>query len=731
MGFLEEAKKQGYSEKEAKDFADRVTKARKAGYTDDEIKGFLDENGMIPQAKTPEIRARLPDEGIRTGSIRAPMSPSEEATDIIRRGKPSEFTKELLDAAPEVLGATTMTMAAGPVGIPAAAGLAALGGAGGKGYELAAKELTGAPGAPTTSGEALKEVTGAATRQLVAEGAGRAVIKAIGRVLRGGFFEPAPNLSGKRVTEVLSDKVANKEALLAGKKPKITKEDLLKTPDINAKDLFESFGGNYTASQMSNSRTLDVLDNMAQGSFIGGGTMDTVYHSQQKTVKDISDTIADNLMREGQEKLSDRQLGQMFVDTVQDGRKAFNTAAEKVFRNVDDIIYQGMQQANPEEVNPFLFPGKTGTTVATPPSVMGNEGLPDIIPTKRPSESGYVNVKPLIDRAKEIISDYGRVRNIGKSDAGGKLFDSIAALPETMTFGDAQLLRSVLLDDVRSLRKSGGGRELRYASEFAGLADGQMEKAAKNLSGEALKAWRDANKFWKFGVTNFDNKFIKGLIDNQKTNWSEVGDLIFRSGDDDAVRTARKTLRAAEFTSKKNSEGPQIDFNKTWRQMQAGYYDSLIRKNTTPEGDFNARGLLADLNNRKTERTIKAAFNNDQLNAVKNFARAASLAESKNATKTGSMVIQFAQGGALLSLMNPDEIFGDISGTIRKVAGGVILGPYVIAKLLTNPMTTRWLIQGVKTPITTGASGGLAARLGYSALKAQQDSSLPAEDEIK
>lgn len=797
MGLLEKAKAAGYSEKEAKDFETRVTKAKKAGYTNEEIQAFLEESGGIPAAKSPEIRAPNELDEPNAGSLRAPRSAADQTADLIRGGRPSTFTQEVMKDAPEIAGATAMVAAAPTgIGIPAAMGLAALGGAGGKGYQLAAQQLQGQP---MTSGGAAAEVAGAGARQGVAEGLGRAVIKAIGRVWRGGFFTPSEGMTKTTPDLVPEGRVANKEALFAGKKPPIPKEELLKKPDVSPKDLMESFGGNYTAAQMSNSRVLDTLDNMAQGSFFGGGIMDRTFSSQQKTVKQIGDTVADTFIAEGGQKLSDRQLGQLFVDTIQDGRAAFKTSAEKMFRNVDDTIYEGMQMASPE-----------GTTVSVGESIMGVPGMPETLPTKKPSQSGYVNVKPLVEKANDMISQYSRVRNIGKSDVGGTLLDKVAALPETMTFGDAQLLRSNLLEELRGLsQKPGEGKAARVAGELAGLADKQMETAAKNLSGEALKAWRDANKFYKFGKTNFDNQFIAKLAQSGKVNWEEVGDLIFRSGNVEEVHQARRALRAAEFASRKANGKPldvammyrgkqyvaepgelhadlaariagklgvpenqildkavmgfrkgdkwlnrqqasalaggtpgtaehlssqglmdrPIKATKAWRSMQAGYYESLIKKNTNVDGILKPDGLLKDLSNRKTERTINAAFNNDQLSAIRNFAKVAKMAESKNASGTGSMVIQFAQGGALLSMTNPGEILGDNQDLINKVAGGVLIGPPLLAKLLTNPMTTRWLIQGVRTPVSSGVSGALAARLGLSVLRAAQNQNLPTEDE--
>lgn len=821
MGFLEEAKKQGYSKEEATAFADRVTQARKAGYSDDEISSFLDQGSAIPTSKTPIIRAPNSLDQPPAGSIHAPIDTADQTSALLSRGRLSETGREMVKDAPEVLGATAMLAAGGTgVGIPAAMGLAALGGAGGKGYQLAAQELTKSPGAPQTPGQAALEVGAAGARQGIAEGAGRAVLKAIGRVVRGNFFNPTDEVLGG-ATASTADREANKAAMLAGKKPPVPKEELLKKPNVNADELMRAYGSNYTAAQMTNSRTLDTLDNMAQGSFFGGDIMDKAFHSQQKAVKDMSDSIAGMFVKDSSEKMSDRQIGQLFVDTIQNGKNAFKTASEKMFRNVDDLVYQNMQLANPEEVNPILFPGKTGTTVSTGESIMGAPGMPEVIPTKKPSEAGYVNTKPIAERASQIIQDYKRVSNVGKSDAGGTFLDKVAAVPESMPFGDAQLLRSGLLQEARNLAQE-GGQAYRFASELSGLADKQMETAASKLSGDALSAWRDANKFYKFGKTNFDNQFIQKLAQSGKVNWEEVGDLLFRSGNVEEVYQARRALRSAEFASKKaesmtpaelqvvtptkeaiakqgkpyalfqgnfeatkqtpafstyrmygehprsggnfpakdleamgipitgkearvkegvvptdfNPPKPEptnpVDFQQTWRQMQAGYYDSLLKKNTGVDGTFNPTGVLKDLNNKKTSRTIQAAFNNDQLNAIRNFARAAEIAKQGNPSKTGSMVIQIAQAGPIaLAMGNPGEIFGDDQNLFQRAGVGILLTPPLMAKLLTNPMTTRWLIQGIRTPISSGAAGGLTARLGLALVRAAKNSALPAEQDVQ
>lgn len=743
MSFLESAKKAGYSEAEAKDFQEKVTSARKAGYSDDEIQSFLNKGKGPPPTSTTigprSTAAPLADQG----SIHAPLSAADQTADLIRGGKTTPMADSLMDAAPEVAGATAM-LAAAPTGIgmlPAAA-LAATGGAGGRALQSITRSATGDPRAPATPGAAAADIGGAAVRQGMGEFLGRALIKSIGKVLAGPKFEMADGLGPSKVDPVTGQEVASgvinkaKEILkgnwFSSKPNKVDikkAEELLATKDADPSRIMEAFGSAYTAAQMTKSKAIDMLDNLAQGSFFGSGTMDKVFAQQKNTIKTISENIADSFTKETGQKMSDRQLGQLFVDTIQDGRTAFHTASEKMFRNVDDLVYENMQLANPEEVNPFIYPGETGTTVANPPSVMGAEPLPDVIPTKKPSESGYVNTKPLIEKAKELLADYGRVRNIGKTEAGGNLLDKVAALPDTMPFGDAQLLRSVLLEEKRQLARE-GGRSLRFATEFSGIVDAQMEKAASRLSGDALTAWRDANKFYKFGKQNFDNDFINKLTRDGKVNWEEVGDNIFRSGNVDEIYKTRRALRTAEFMSKKAGEGAPVDFQKTWRQMQSGYYESLLRKNTTPDGNFNPDGLLKDLNNKKTSRTIQAAFNNDQLNAVKNFARVAKLAESGNKSGGMSMAIQLGQGGLILALANPMNVFGDYGDQNVTLLGAasVLIPPIGIAKLLTSPMATRWLIQGLKTPISSGASGGIALRIAHALVRAKQNSVIPAEE---
>lgn len=706
MSFLDKAKQVGMSEQDARVFKAFVQKAKSNKFSNEEILQAW-ENRTAPVKET---KIRAPDpilDSPPSGEIRPPMSAAEMTTDLIRRGRPTSLAKGIAEYAPETLGAAALVTAGAPATIPSAMALAALGGAGGRGYQLASRSLTGAPGAPQlkpgeiVSGEALRDVAGAGVRQGVAEGLGRIVLRTIGRVIRGGMFKPTEEAAGP----LLERRESIKAARLAG-----NKVDLLKARGTPPRDLMEAYGGRYTAAQMTDSRVIDVMDNMAQGSFFGGGTMDRAYLAQQKSLKEMGDTVADAIMREGQEQLTDRQLGQLFVDTVNDGRTAFKASAEKMFRNVDDIVYEGMQKGA-QQIFPKQAAGMAEKMARTP----------------KPTEYGYVNTKPIAERASQILSEYKRISNIGKSEAGGTFLDKVASIPERLSFGDAQLLRSGLLEEVRNLAKE-GGQGLRFARELAGLTDSQMERSAANLGGEALEAWRSANKFYKFGKTNFDSTFIQKLASNEKTNWSEVGDLIFRSGDDEAVREARRAIRAASFTTR---EAPKpVEFQKTWRQMQAGYYESLLKKNTDPlTGNLKAEGLLKDLSNRKTERTIKAAFSNDQLNAIRNFAKVAHLADPKNRAHSGVNMIQWAQGGAILALTNPFDIVpDDMEGLIRKVGGGILIGPYVISKMLTNPMATRWLIQGIRTPIASGAAGGLGARLGLAAVRAAQDTQTLEED---
>ena len=307
------------------------------------------------------------------------------------------------------VGAAGMVAAAPPVGIPAAAALAALGGAGAEGVrQLAVRAAPGEPepgSVPETSGETVKGLLKTGVEQAFYETGGRLAIKAIGKILAP--FKGTVTEVGKTVDKKLRE-----------------------------------FGSSLMSSQMTSVRTLDVMENMARGSFFGSGTMIAKEAEQNVALMKMSEDVSKKFAREVSSKLSDRDAGELFADTVLEGRTAFKTVAEKLYRNVDDLVDE----------------------VVTKSGKLKSEATGQF-------KKAVVETTALKNRANALAVEFARIKDIGKSDAGGKLIDNIRQLDDVISFGDAQMLRSNLLNVARDLKSFGGDSKANaIASEMAGFA---------------------------------------------------------------------------------------------------------------------------------------------------------------------------------------------------------------------------------------------------------------------
>ena len=110
------------------------------------------------------------------------------------------------------------------------------------------------------------------------------------------------------------------------------------------------------------------------------------------------------------------------------------------------------------------------------------------------------------------------------------------------------------------------------------------------------------------------------------------------------------------------------------------------------------------------------AYGPERVRDYKNLIGAMEVAQANGGQKTGSMFIQLKQPGAVLQLsgaalaglgMIKDET--DVTATVAGAA--IVLSPPLLAKLMTNPTTAKWIIQGITIPRGTKEAVALASRI--------------------
>lgn len=566
----------------------------------------------------------------------------------------------------------TMGAAGGPLGAVGGAFVggaigAAVGGAGAKGYQLAYKSATGAEDAPKDSYDAAIKIAMAGGEEAAWDLGGQLGARALGKIAH--FIRP------KAVDDI--EKLAIK---------------------------LEKSGGQLSAAQRTDSWMIHQLDSLTRGSLTGSGRMKALDSLNEVALKTIESELRQNISKNVTRNLSDHELGQLFMDTVRGGRAAHRTVVGELYGGFDDLVpVRKVQQYAMKEG----FPEVTENVVKP------------------------VSTKALKEKLAPFRKQLENIKFVGESADSKKLLDGIFAQDATLSFSDAQALRSNLLDAQRNLNATVGKSKI--SSKVNSVVDGltkAMDDAALKESPKVQAKYQAIKRYASKGYDAFDNKFISDLVVAEKKNPERIGEYIFSTGNVTEIAQVKKALRTAAVFGKK--EG--ISYDKTWKQMQSGYLDSVLSRSSkaselpinagvgevSKKGlDISGKKLLAEFSDPKKQRTLSTVFSKEQRESILEYAQ---IAERTQRTPEGGLgiLMQLTQGGAII---------GAVSGNLDPAeAGLLLLSPTILARVMTNPKGARLLATALKTPAGKGASSAIMAKLAGMVHRAQSEDETESSD---
>jgi len=113
-------------------------------------------------------------------------------------------------------------------------------------------------------------------------------------------------------------------------------------------------------------------------------------------------------------------------------------------------------------------------------------------------------------------------------------------------------------------------------------------------------------------------------------------------------------------------------------------------------------------------RGVQELFGKQGADQVVRFAKALTELQKKTPISEGSLAIQFTQMGAVLAIG---------AGKLKKEAAGLIIGPKLLAILITNKQFNNWLLKGAKMSKFNQAWPVLAGRIAGAVTLAQGEKS--------
>jgi len=289
------------------------------------------------------------------------------------------------------------------------------------------------------------------------------------------------------------------------------------------------------------------------------------------------------------------------------------------------------------------------------------------------------------------------LNGIEAANAGDDLIKAIDGLPDSIGFKEAQELRSRLIskvDEFSVINKNAPA--IGKAKKLIGLVDSEIEKG---LPSDALDAWRDANQFYRESMDQFQPIMIRKLMkyaEETGVGSESIGRALFKPGNLTMIKKAKGALSPDE-----------------WEKAQSFYIQRAFKEaSDLKTGELNGTKLMNNLFNKASgmgDETLREIFAPEQLKAIRDMGTTLKLIQEHNPDKTGRMLIQLAQGGALATL-GGGAVF-DTSDSVKGSAAAILFGPMIVSRMLVNPSITRWLTKGLQMSPESPEVFGLLSRL--------------------
>src|SRR3990167_3014874 len=432
-------------------------------------------------------------------------------------------------------------------------------------------------------------------------------------------------------------------------------------------------GGRLTPSQFTESRTIDIMQGIAEGALFGG-PIDLVKAGQTRAVQSLTERV----VAEIDTKMGARGISEFLKDAVREKRIFGRTLQRLAYKEMDAAA--GTVKVNTDGFVAFV---------------------------EKALESGRTDVRRALDSA---IPDWRRtlIRPEGESRiflATGKRRESelVTAIPgaNEASFSVVASARSALL---RIARKKPLAPEDEAVTRTAGMLANQLgdaiDASASTLSPTALAAYRNANQLTARLEQTFNNESVRSVIRRLSKQPAKLSEVLLQPNNVDVLERVRDAIPGA------------------WPTIQKRLAETALIGHVDPtRGNIlNGAKLLRRLQRLGPE-TVEAAFGTETAAGLTKLAETARFvqATADPAEKTGALVVKMSQGGALL-MLGLAPLAGVPSWAAGAGAGVTLLGPWSMGKLLASPKTLQILAEGLQPNLSIQRAGKIGAQLtAYSA----------------
>ena len=449
--------------------------------------------------------------------------------------------------------------------------------------------------------------------------------------------------AGLVVSKVINKVASKNKKLIKGAEEAVEtiekqKEIILNAPKgtYSAEIIEAAKSGELTPALLQSGQIIDILENVAESSIIGGGKI----RYAKEGANTVAQTGIDNFIKQYKLIAGDGELGVLFQKVLTNDISAFKAAAKVKYKAVDKALS-----------------------------------------SKKFANNFQVDLSDLKKFAKEELADIG----FKQQSAGVKKFlEDILAENNYITFSRANILRGDALEIIRDLTVEPLGKKKgRQAAIFADKITEAMEDSPVPES--VKKLLLDANDHYREGAKVFNDTLFKKIINSDP---DLVYKAIIAAGD-------RPTLvkRTFDILDKRIKDPAERALLKN--KIRGEFLEDMLSRSQVENNQFGVEVDAGKLfkNYTQKKKTFETMFSKEERSNFNKFLNALRFAQgrkSKAGGLPGGMMIQMKQSGAILEL-------GGLLGVGTGFTGAgatFLLGPAVIAKAFTTPKIIKSLTLG-------------------------------------
>lgn len=316
-----------------------------------------------------------------------------------------------------------------------------------------------------------------------------------------------------------------------------------------------------------------------------------------------------------------------------------------------------------------------------------------------------VNMMPVTIQAQHMMEPINRVvaasPSLASQDSAAykMLEDAATKYPQSIPFRVAHDLKSRLLASLDYDQTPLAGQAKGAIKQVVKAIDQAMEDAA--TAGHFVPEWRNADALFKRGAQNFGDDVIKSIV---------------RKDPEKIVTLIRPRDQSLSTIDRLQTVLDPYTFRKLGRRWLEDIYETSAIKTEAGIPVVDPEAFAKKLRAYGDE-TTKKMLGPDGAAAVEQFAK---VLERGRGTQqmaahppgAASSIVSWTQSGAVLTFGTMGMTAPEGQGAAQFLgAGGVLIAPNILARMMTNQATARLLARAATTSPTGKAAGGIASRL--------------------